>query len=332
MLAVKFHEDDYYKNTFYAKLGGVGDREMNLLELELLNLLQYRLCISTEIFVKYRDEVYLHLESLCNIPSPCPSPCYVFDDNYGQYSEGMRSPTSVADAVAHSRVRSFSPTPPSVHVNGPATRLHLSHPTHSRMGSVSRVEMHHQNTPHYLDQSLSLNLPYAEPNFSYGHVPGTFQNQNHHNHELMSSSGWNDCVPPPQQQFSYVQCNPMAMTTQSQQMTGAMYHPQFVYNNMCPPPPPTEVYYWSTEANVNVNVGSTPMYYNNNSTAMVQASPYVPINLMAGSTSHVNHVHQHVMQVQAKMMAKTRGMSSQVPHQPQQFFVHHQPYLTPAAR
>jgi Cyclin len=32
MLAVKFYEDDFYKNTFYAKLGGIPPWEMNCLE------------------------------------------------------------------------------------------------------------------------------------------------------------------------------------------------------------------------------------------------------------------------------------------------------------
>jgi hypothetical protein len=32
MLAVKFYEDDFFKNTFYAKLGGIPNWEMNCLE------------------------------------------------------------------------------------------------------------------------------------------------------------------------------------------------------------------------------------------------------------------------------------------------------------
>lgn len=36
MIAAKFWDDFYYKNDFYAKIGGIGKKDMNNLELELM--------------------------------------------------------------------------------------------------------------------------------------------------------------------------------------------------------------------------------------------------------------------------------------------------------
>lgn len=32
MIAIKWHDDIYYKNDFYAKLGGISAKDINLLE------------------------------------------------------------------------------------------------------------------------------------------------------------------------------------------------------------------------------------------------------------------------------------------------------------
>lgn len=57
ILAIKFMEDDYYSNEFYAKVGGVSLQEINNLELECINLLNHNLWVDTEFYNKYR--VYL---------------------------------------------------------------------------------------------------------------------------------------------------------------------------------------------------------------------------------------------------------------------------------
>ncbi len=50
LLAIKYHEDHYYDNVYYAKVGGVTCRELNLLEIEMLNLLEYDLYVSQELY------------------------------------------------------------------------------------------------------------------------------------------------------------------------------------------------------------------------------------------------------------------------------------------
>lgn len=41
MLATKVFDDEFYKNAYYAKLGGVSTQEMNSLELEFLSLMNF---------------------------------------------------------------------------------------------------------------------------------------------------------------------------------------------------------------------------------------------------------------------------------------------------
>ena len=62
VLASKFCDDKYKKNSFYALVGGVTREEMNALEVELLERLEYRLYVSTEEFQEFRNELYHEVE------------------------------------------------------------------------------------------------------------------------------------------------------------------------------------------------------------------------------------------------------------------------------
>lgn len=46
--AVKFFDDVYYKNSYYASIGGVPVKEMNALELNFLTLIRYHLFVTKE--------------------------------------------------------------------------------------------------------------------------------------------------------------------------------------------------------------------------------------------------------------------------------------------
>lgn len=55
LLAIKFNEDDYYSNSYYAKVAGITLEEINLLEFEFLRLIKYQLYIKTAYYTKYHD-------------------------------------------------------------------------------------------------------------------------------------------------------------------------------------------------------------------------------------------------------------------------------------
>lgn len=67
MLAAKFFDDYFYNNAFYAKLGGVASIEMNSLELEFLQLLNFSLFVSPEVYFKYYAELRNYV-GVVNIP------------------------------------------------------------------------------------------------------------------------------------------------------------------------------------------------------------------------------------------------------------------------
>jgi len=68
MLAMKFFEDSYYTNAYYAKVGGVSCSEMNLLELDFLFLIDFSLNVSPELFNRYRAELVKHAFNYCACP------------------------------------------------------------------------------------------------------------------------------------------------------------------------------------------------------------------------------------------------------------------------
>ncbi|MED6181989.1 hypothetical protein PIB30_024618 [Stylosanthes scabra] len=57
LLAVKFLDDRYYSNAYYAQVGGVSTQEMNRMELEFLFSLEFRLFVRTEVFLKYCEKL-----------------------------------------------------------------------------------------------------------------------------------------------------------------------------------------------------------------------------------------------------------------------------------
>lgn len=63
-VAVKFFEDTYYTNAYYAKVGGLPLKELNILEEEFLHLIDYRLHVSSEHFLQYKEKLELHLYHL----------------------------------------------------------------------------------------------------------------------------------------------------------------------------------------------------------------------------------------------------------------------------
>lgn len=55
LLAVKFIEDVYYSNKYYAKVGGVSLTELSSLECSFLRLIRYDLCVSPREYERYRS-------------------------------------------------------------------------------------------------------------------------------------------------------------------------------------------------------------------------------------------------------------------------------------
>lgn len=57
MVAAKYTEDFFYKNEYYAKIGGISRSEINMLEVELLNQINYHLYVSDVELRVYLDKL-----------------------------------------------------------------------------------------------------------------------------------------------------------------------------------------------------------------------------------------------------------------------------------
>lgn len=69
MSAFRFHDDEnadiHYNNAFFAKVGGVKVHELNILEIQFLQLLDWRLYVSQEEYQRYHARVR-HMGSNCD--------------------------------------------------------------------------------------------------------------------------------------------------------------------------------------------------------------------------------------------------------------------------
>merc|ERR1719453_2645223 len=59
MLATKFFDDVYYSNAYYAKVGGIRIKEVNVLEAQFLSLIEWRLHVTPQEYDQYRNHVYM---------------------------------------------------------------------------------------------------------------------------------------------------------------------------------------------------------------------------------------------------------------------------------
>ena len=55
IIAIKYNEDEYYSQKFYAKIGGVTLAEICNLEYNFLSLINYNLFVNENLFSKYND-------------------------------------------------------------------------------------------------------------------------------------------------------------------------------------------------------------------------------------------------------------------------------------
>ena len=57
IISIKFLDDKYYNNEYYAKVGGVSVQELNRMEKEFLFLIGFRLFVEEELFSKYFERL-----------------------------------------------------------------------------------------------------------------------------------------------------------------------------------------------------------------------------------------------------------------------------------
>jgi hypothetical protein len=62
VVASKFYDDEYYSNSWYGRVGGVCSKELNILEVNFMKLIQFRLAVSPQEYEMYLSSV----ESACS--------------------------------------------------------------------------------------------------------------------------------------------------------------------------------------------------------------------------------------------------------------------------
>ena len=58
LLAIKYNEDKIYENSLYAEVFGVSNKELNNLESEFLDLIEFKLFIAKKVFQLYYNKIY----------------------------------------------------------------------------------------------------------------------------------------------------------------------------------------------------------------------------------------------------------------------------------
>ena len=104
LIAIKFFDDTFCTNSYYARIGGIQTKEMNHLEMEFLKGVNFSLLVSCADYHKYHNELYLHAHNgLCHLcyRSPLPSLCYSEHSKtliYSWEKSATNSPRNIVDA------------------------------------------------------------------------------------------------------------------------------------------------------------------------------------------------------------------------------------------
>ncbi len=54
-MAIKYNEDVFYDNKYYAEIAGVKFKELKIIEYNFVQMTDFKLYISPETFIKYKD-------------------------------------------------------------------------------------------------------------------------------------------------------------------------------------------------------------------------------------------------------------------------------------
>lgn len=113
MVAAKFHDDAYYNNAYYAKVGGVTTAEMNRLELEVLFRVDFRLHVTSAVFYSYCSHLQEELQYRQVSYWLAPPPLRQVDDPqqhacFAEVSVSSNQPTGQQGGLAPAHVAAAS--------------------------------------------------------------------------------------------------------------------------------------------------------------------------------------------------------------------------------
>jgi len=78
LIACKFLDDVFYSNEYYARIGGVSVRELNILEVHMLKHIGFNLVVADEEFDTYVAAISKVMKEMnepeCVVASPPPVP------------------------------------------------------------------------------------------------------------------------------------------------------------------------------------------------------------------------------------------------------------------
>jgi hypothetical protein len=64
LISIKYNEDRYYENVYYAKIAGISSRELKNIEYDFLVIINFELFISEDEYLKYKKYLENFYEQL----------------------------------------------------------------------------------------------------------------------------------------------------------------------------------------------------------------------------------------------------------------------------
>jgi len=62
LVAAKFFDDQYFNNAYFGKIGGVSSKEVNLLEIDFIFMINFDLYVETGMYETYNKRLLGHVQ------------------------------------------------------------------------------------------------------------------------------------------------------------------------------------------------------------------------------------------------------------------------------
>ncbi len=62
LLAAKFYDDIFFDNSYYSRVGGITNSELNQLEIRFLHLTSFEIYVSPQLYTNYVHNLLSHFK------------------------------------------------------------------------------------------------------------------------------------------------------------------------------------------------------------------------------------------------------------------------------
>jgi len=147
MLGAKFFDDQYYNNAHFGKVGGVSCKEINLLEIEFVFMINFNLYVGADLYETYSKRLESHAQP---IDSDCQQKKNQIPETKATFADPLRvakAPKTTNQLIKKPATNSSQTTARPIHSAALSANYHSGMRSKSWVSQASMPRIQHRCTP-----------------------------------------------------------------------------------------------------------------------------------------------------------------------------------------